>query len=139
MKQLPFVPADWTISKAGFLCALSVIMLFSLEFLSSSWISHKIGMVSEHLSSSDFCRCIYRILKMSVRKRKWDGQKQGNRKQTREVEAMRQVALKITFFFFKGAFRKRVRHCLEQQNIQVLEWTFQKSAFQIVQISANLW
>lgn len=80
MKQLPFVPTDWTISKRDFLSVLSIIMFFSLGFLSSSWISSKMGAFSEQLSGSDFSRYICKILKLSVRKRS-DGQKQGNRKQ----------------------------------------------------------
>lgn len=129
MKQLPFVPTDWTISKRDFLSVLSIIMFFSLGFLSSSWISSKMGAFSEQLSGSDFSRYICKILKLSVRKRS-DGQKQGDRKQTRRMETMRQVPLKISL---KRAFRKkkRVRPCLLQQNIQVLEQTFKIIAFQI--------
>lgn len=131
MKQLPFVPTDWTISKRDFLSVLSIIMFFSLGFLSSSWISSKMGAFSEQLSGSDFSRYICKILKLSVRKRS-DGQKQGNRKQEIDKKNGDNEAGPFKNKFKKGIQKKkRVRPCLLQQNIQVLEQTFKIIAFQI--------
>lgn len=81
MKQLPFVPTDWTISKADFLPAVSIIMIFSLEFLSSCWTFSKIETISEHLFGS-----LYWILKVSVKK-SW---------MTGGLVAFRQAPLSIT-------------------------------------------
>lgn len=134
MKQLPFVLTDLTISKTDFFPALSIIVVFNLEFLSNSWTFSKKRAASEYLSGSDFPRHIYWIPKVSVRKTGKGRQKKRNRQQ--ELEIDRSWVNEAGLFknnFKRGHYgtKKNIR-CYFEQTIYVLEKNFQISAFQII-------